>query len=507
MRLNQIKFGVILSYLSQGLQILVTLLYTPILLSLLGQTQYGIYQITASVVGFLSVMTFGFSGSYLRFYSQIKHNEPHKLSQLNGSYLLIFAVLGLAVLLLGCILAANTNIVLGGKLSDAELDTAKILMYILVLNCSLHFVLIVFNNSIIAHERFIPMQLIVLLGIILNPCLTYPLLISGSGAIGMGVALLIITILQLAVEIYYCLIKLQVKFSYHNLELRLIKDIGGFSFFIFLETIVTLINISLDRFLIGKLVGAVATAVYAVGGQINTLYTTVSQSLSSVFAPRINNLIQKGNQDAEINNLFIKIGGIQYIILGLILTGFYTFGQRFIILWAGKDYHESYYIALILIIPNTINLIQNIAYEVQRAKDMQKYRSYIWIVIATLNAIVSIFLIKKYGAIGAAAGTAAAWIVGSGIIMNIFYKRKVGLDVNAFWKKILRISVGMIIPVIIGFIISSYTLICSIPQYIIMIISYTLIYIVSIIYLGFDPDDRNFILSSVCKYLNKRTTK
>lgn len=501
---SQIKFGVILSYISQGAQILVTLLYTPVLLKLLGQSQYGIYQITASVVAFLSVMTFGFSGSYLRFYAEIKHKEPEKLSQLNGSYLLIFFILGLIVLILGFILSANTGVVLGGKLTDSELVTAEHLMYILVLNCFFQFILIVFNNNIIAHERFIPMQLIVLMGTLLNPCLTFPLLLSGTGAIGMGIALFTITLIQLLIEVYYCLRKLKVRFSFRNLELGLIKDIGSFSFFIFIETIVSLINVSLDRFLIGKLIGAVATAIYAVGGQINTLYTTVSQSLSSVFAPRINKLVQQGNKDSEINGIFIKVGSLQYVILGLILTGFFTFGKRFMILWAGPDYVESYYIAMVLIIPNTINLIQNIAYEVQRAKNLQKYRSYIWIIIAALNAIISIFLIKEFGPIGAAIGTATAWVIGSGFIMNIFYKKKAGLDVLSFWKKILRISIGLIVPVILGVILKEYTLTCPVRHYILLILAYIVIYMISMFFLGSNRNERKYVLGYMHRFTKGR---
>lgn len=70
MKVNQKKAGVILSYTSQAIQILSGLIYTPIMLRLLGQSEYGLYQLVYSVVSYLSLLSFGFTASYMRFYSR-----------------------------------------------------------------------------------------------------------------------------------------------------------------------------------------------------------------------------------------------------------------------------------------------------------------------------------------------------------------------------------------------------------------------------------------------------
>ena len=68
MKVNQKKVGVILSYISQAIQILSGLIYTPIMLRLLGQSEYGLYQLVYWVVSYLSLLSFGFTASYMRFY-------------------------------------------------------------------------------------------------------------------------------------------------------------------------------------------------------------------------------------------------------------------------------------------------------------------------------------------------------------------------------------------------------------------------------------------------------
>lgn len=499
MKIGQLKAGVILSYFSQSLQILITLFYTPVMLGLMQQGDYGLYQIVYSTVSMLSLMTFGFSGSYMRFYasSEASCSPKEEIARLNGTFMLIFTFLGFLVLALGLLMAYNTDVVLGGKMTEEELATARILMYIMVVNCALHFPAIVYQNYIIANERFILLQTINVISIVLNPCLTFPLLLMGKGSIGLCTALLLITIIKLAISIIYCKKKLHIKISYKKFRWRLFKDIGSFSFYIFIESIVSTINISLDRFLLGKMVGSVAAALYAVGGQINTLYTSLSTTISSVFVPRINRLVEEGNNIKAINDLYVRVGKMQFVVLYLVLLVFGFFGQRFMTLWAGNDYSSSYYVAIILIIPNTINLIQNVAYEVQRAMGLQKYRSLMLIGIAIINIVVSIYFIQLYGECGAALGTAVAWFVGSGFVMNWFYWKYVNLDIWRFWREIMLLAKGGILPLIAGSLLYEYFLNCSLEMYIFGFAFFTLVYLVSMFCFGFNSNQRKNLISTV----------
>jgi len=67
---------------------------------------------------------------------------------------------------------------------------------------------------------------------------------------------------------------------------------------------------------------------------------------------------------------------------------------------------------------------------------MHQFRSWLYLAIAVVNVAVSIPLAQRYGGVGAAAGTAAALIVGNGLIMNWYYHKRVGLDMGLFWRSI-----------------------------------------------------------------------
>ena len=58
-KVNQLKMGTILSYLSIVIQSLSAIIYTPVMLRLLGQNEYGLYQLGSSAVSYLSLLSFG----------------------------------------------------------------------------------------------------------------------------------------------------------------------------------------------------------------------------------------------------------------------------------------------------------------------------------------------------------------------------------------------------------------------------------------------------------------
>ena len=67
MALNQRKAGVMLSYIQLGLSTLVGILYTPIMLRILGQSEYGLFGTANSLTSCLSLLAFGVTGAYMKF--------------------------------------------------------------------------------------------------------------------------------------------------------------------------------------------------------------------------------------------------------------------------------------------------------------------------------------------------------------------------------------------------------------------------------------------------------
>ncbi|MBQ6935034.1 MAG: oligosaccharide flippase family protein [Clostridia bacterium] len=500
MRIDQRKSGVVLSYFSQVIHILSGIIYTPIMLRLLGQSEYGLYQLVSSVVSYLSLLSLGFAASYMRFYSRAKaKNDENEVSKLNGMYLTIFIVMSVVCILCGFVMVNNIYALFDSGLTENEYGTAKVLMILMVFNLALTFPNSVFEAITSAHERFFFQKMLDVCQALLNPFLTLPLLLLGGGSVGMVCVTTFLTIAKLSVNVWFSLKKIKIKFILKNINFGLLKEMWIFTFYIFLNQIIDQVNWGVGKFLLGRMVGTVAVAIFGLGAQINTMYLLFSGSISNVFIPKVNRIVAVTDDNNELTNLFIKIGRLQFIVLTLILSGFVFLGKPFMVLWGGIEYADSYYVALLLIIPVTIPLIQNIGIEIQRAKNMHKVRSIVYFFMAIGNVIVSIPLIERFGVIGSAMGTCLSLICGNIIFMNLYYHKRIGLDMIRFWKEIIRFIPALIVPGIIGFCIMKFVNVDGIFEITVFAGIYTIVYCISMYLLGCNADEKKLVADVVNK--------
>ncbi len=497
---NQKKAGIILSYLTIAVNMLVQFAYTPIMLRLLGQSEYGVYTLSNSIISYLTLFDMGFAGSYLRFFSACKvKNDDEGIKKLNGTFVTLFSIMSLIALLCGIVLSFQLENFFRRTLSPEELDKSKSIMIILSFSLAFNLLTNVFSSVITAYEKFFRLRLIKLLSTIFSPLISIPLMLMGYGSISLAIASLVTTVWCFIDYRRYCIKSLGIDFNFRFGSKDLVLELGRFSFFIFLNEIISQINWSIDKVLLGFYYGTTVTAVYGVGAQIDSVYRTLSSSISSVFVPQINRIVAEGSNNKELTRLFCQIGRLQWIVLAPILLGFIGFGRFFVSIWAGNGYDISFYVALLLIVPVSVPLIQNIGIEIQRAKNKHQFRSIIYSIMAIVNICLSIPLCKLYGAVGCAMGTSISLILGNGIIMNWFYQKKLDLCVSFFWKEILYLSKGMIPAVLLIIAL----LILPIEWTIIKFICYALLFISVYVFFmwiwGFNKEEKLLVL----RYLKK----
>lgn len=126
---TQLKAGTILTYLQLALSTVISLVYTPAMLRLLGQTEYGLYNIAATVVSYVNLLNMGFASSYVRFYSRSKaKNDYEEIKRTNGLFLIVFIVIAILALISGFVLAASAELIFSNGLSVSEYAIAKKLL-------------------------------------------------------------------------------------------------------------------------------------------------------------------------------------------------------------------------------------------------------------------------------------------------------------------------------------------------------------------------------------------
>lgn len=496
---NQLKAGVLLSYVSTAITILIQLLYMPVMIQLLGQSEYGLYSLVSSVVSYLSLFSLGFTGAYLRFFARYYRNWE-KLASLNGMFLALFGVLSALAAVCGVVMSFFPKQIFGSGLSPTELSEARVLMLILVVNIALTLISGIFDAMISAHEQFVFQRVMGLVSTIASPFLSLPLLLMGYGSVMLVTVPTGITLVRFALNVWFCFRKLKIPVSFHGFRWGLLKEISVFSSFLLINMVIDQVNWNVDKLILAHTSGTAEIAVYGVAAQFNSLFITFSTTISSVFSPRVNRIAaEKGNEyEAEFTGLMARIGRVQWLILGLLAGGFIVFGRYFILnIYAGNEYEGAYEAALFLVIPLLIPLIQNVGIEMQRALNKHQFRSIIYLIIAISNVAISIPLAAKWGAVGAAMGTAISLLVGNGLIMNIFYHKVLRIDMKYFWSEIAKTWKGFVFPALLAVFIMRYVRIDSLVLFVFSVIVFAAVYCVSVFLLSCNEEEKRMILSMV----------
>ena len=154
-KLNQLRAGVVLTYVSLAVGYLVSMVFTPVMIRMLGQNEYGLYTLVLSIASYLNLLNFGFGASYMHFYARCRETGTEDdVRRLNGLFLLTFAVIAVIALTAGLIVAENVDL-LQKTLTPAEVSKARVLIRILSVNLAFTLIASVFTSFITAQERFI----------------------------------------------------------------------------------------------------------------------------------------------------------------------------------------------------------------------------------------------------------------------------------------------------------------------------------------------------------------
>lgn len=452
---SQRKAGALLGYANIAVKNLVNLVYTPMLLSFVGQADYGVYQTANSFVYSLTLLTFGFSEAYVRFYTQRKAAGSEKdVRALNGMYLTLYVVICFTILVLGLTFAANVGSFFSDSFLPAQIGLARNLMAIMAVNISVTLFSTVFDAYIIAHEQFKYQQTRQMFTSLATPGIAIVLLNMGMGAVGVAIAHLSMSLILLALNVRFAYCRLGMRFSFRGFDAALFRAIAAFSAWIFVNQVCDLVNQSVPNMVLGALTSATVVAVFAVSVQIRNVFVSLSTVMSSVFVPKINSIVAESDDNEVLTRLMTRVGRYQMLLFCWVYCGFVLLGRFFVSKWAGEGFLDAYYLICAMTLPLGIPLCQNTGIEIQRAKNRHKARSVVYLCMALLNVAFTWVASPYLGYWAPAIAYIASISLGNGLFMNWYYHARIGLDMGYFWRRNLPVALvsAGVLAVCMGFV-------------------------------------------------------
>ncbi|MCM1154931.1 MAG: oligosaccharide flippase family protein [Roseburia sp.] len=431
---QQIKKGALISYLTIIFNILSVLLYTPFLIRSLGSSEYAIYTLVYSFISYFTI-DFGIGSSVARFITDFRYRVDAEYTE-KQLLTVVFKVFFLLAIVLGLVFSVIYPF-LGNffsGLTPDEIIQMRKAYSVAAFYTVFAFAATPFEGIFTANEYFVAFKLYHLLQKILTVIFTLIVLVMNWGLLMVMWAGTAGGMIIIVLEGLYLLRKkaIEIEWSYWNFSL--LKKIISFSIWMAVVSFAQRFIIPITPTILGRFSDSSEIAVFSVASTLEGYIFTFGAVVSGLFLPEVSRLIN-GNNRERLNRLFVKIGRIQLIIIGAILTAAADFGKEFIILWAGEEYRKSYYILLIISMSNVVYVTQQIASTVLIVMNEVRYRAMVYICGAAVSVLGSCMLAPRYGAVGAACGIAVCLWGFNVLAMTIVYQKVARLDIKGFFRK------------------------------------------------------------------------
>lgn len=492
---SPIAKGAAISYVSIFLNIIISLVYTPWMISKVGVSDYGLYSLVSAFLSYF-LLDFGLSGTITRFIAKYRaEGDEQKVSNMLGITAKVYLVFDAVIFIILFVLYFFLSDIFGG-LTPEEIERLKILYCISGIFSILSFLFKPVSGAMMAYEYFVENKLLdllvrvgtvvfIIVALLLNGNIYHIVFITG--AVGFVAA----------VWRYLLFVKKsKIRINWKFLEKGELIALFSFSAWILLIQLAQMFRLNLIPTILGIFNDTTEISVFSLGKNLEGMVFTISAALNGLFLPMVSRLSQSNDKNG-VMNLMIRVGRIQLFVIFLIFSGFCVFGSSFINLWVGDTFHNSYYVFVFLVFVNIISLTLQVGMDLVYAENKVRQTAIIVFASSLIGLVLSVIVAPKYGAVGCAASTGFALVL-TQILYTRFFHKKMGLNMSEFFKKChLKIMPFLVGYALVAYFICKKLYLNSWLYLIITITIYTIGYIIIVWFLLLNKDEKNLIMGFI----------
>ncbi len=448
---KQIRLGAIISYFSIGVNMLCGILYTPWMIRMIGQSDYGLYTLATSVISLVTV-DFGMGLAVSRFVS--KYRAEGKQEEANNFVAIVYKLYGLLTVILMAVLGIMYCFLdrIGAALTTQEFEKFRVIFLIVATATVFCFPFTTTDGMLTSYEKFIQAKLCDLFNRVGTVLLVIIVLLTGHGLFALVFTNMSLNVVTVILKLIVLRTQTPLRVNWKFFDKKVLKLVLSFSVWVTITSLAQRLVINITPTILSAVAGSAAIAIFAVAKNLEYFAFVLTNAIRGMFMPKISRILAKNEESSkeEILDLMIRVGRFQTYIIGLIVAGFLIVGREFIHFWVGDAYAAAFYCFLFLVVTNLVEYPQQIADTTLVATNNVKVRAFIAIGTGVGNLILSIILSSMFGAVGAAC---SIFVVTSlrMVANNIAYRRILRLDIKKFFKECyVSIIPSMLLTVCVG---------------------------------------------------------
>lgn len=407
--MKELKIGALLSYAGVAFNALSGLLYTPWMISCIGTNDYGLYTLAMSAVN-LFLLDFGLGDAVSRFLSTYyAKGDEDSANAFLGVVLKLYTAISAVVFFILFFVYINIDAIYANLGAD-QIGIFKQLYIIVAIYSVISLPLISFNGILTANEKFIALNGLNLVQKISAVGLIVFALLLGKGVFS-------IVLINAGTSLFCSFLKYvviarqtKVKFSFRSDSQVSYKEVLGFSFWSMIVQICQRFIFTIMPSVLAIVSNTWEITVFGLASSLESYVYTVASALNGLFMPKVSRILNS-NDIKKLHELNLRIGRIQLVIIGGIVSGFVAIGSRFVTCWVGPEYGTLVLRTVLLIIPSIFDLPLLVENTALVAAGYVKQRGIIYIVMAIINIALGFLLSFKLGSVGACAAICISYFV------------------------------------------------------------------------------------------------
>ncbi len=430
--MNNRKTGLILSYSATVLNMLCGLFLSSYLLRCLGDFEYGLYQTISAFVSYLVVLEFGISSVMTRnLLLADEAVDPNAKKKVTSTLFYITVALSGLILLVGiifyfCIPTIYADAIPAGYMTYSQTMFAVMVGYLLVSFCSN-----TLSGAFLGNENYNIGNTIKIVRTLLRTLVLIIGVYTVRSAMVIVLADVSISAAVLLFTAWYVKRRYSFAFGIRYFDWSVLKESFPLCVAMLLQAVINQANNNVDKMVISIQMSMESVTLYSVAMYIYSMFSTITTIPIGVYLPQVSRNMQKGIRGKELTHSLIPSGRLVALIGGGILFGFIAVGRQFISIIYGASYMKAWMIALAILIPMFVNMTGGNMVNVLEILNKLHIRSYLLVLTTLLNILMTVVFVARWGVIGAAMATGISLILGQLILMNVYYQKK--LQMNVWW--------------------------------------------------------------------------
>lgn len=320
-------------------RVMITLVMTPLYLRVLGNYDYGVWEIISALIGYMGILDIGIKPTVARYIA--KYHAVDDRSGVNAVYstaCLFMLLMGIVSALLLLASGYAWQLRPGGDGYDPRL---MLLLSIVAIHLVAQFPSLVTDGAMEGFQHYTLKNLLLSCKGVLVALFAYLFIESYDGLI----MLALISALGMVFKYFVGVTLLRMPrngglvFSLKDCSREVFLTSLGFGIKSFVQGIASRIQLGSDRIIIGYFLGPALVPVYAIPANLISYIRNIGWTITDVFMPLFSSLDARNQRDA-ILRIYLTASRFCIGLLLPVSIGAVLVGGPFIEVWLGAEYRE-----------------------------------------------------------------------------------------------------------------------------------------------------------------------